>query len=223
MTMAFLCLRWQASRSTNTDDGTTHHRCNCGNSTAENPMVNNTTLFILLVLLAAVGKAQDNSVKPLTVVPEVDLKRYMGTWYEVARIPFSFQKQCVGDVTATYTLLDDGDILVVNRCRTENGEFSEAKGRAKLADKDGPNTKLKVRFAPAILSFLPFVWGDYWIIVLAPDYSYAAVGGPDRKYLWILSRTPALDETTFQGILQQVRDNGYDLSSLIRTKNTVKW
>ena len=102
--------------------------------------------------------AQQQSEKHVKVVPEVDLNGYMGTWYEIARIPFSFQKQCVGDVTPTYTLLEDGDIQVVNRCRKENGEFSEARGHARLASEDGPNTKLEVRFAPAFLSFLPFVW-----------------------------------------------------------------
>jgi apolipoprotein D and lipocalin family protein len=96
--------------------------------------------------------------------------------------------------------------------------MTEVEGRAKRASDDEPNTKLKVRFAPKILSFLPFVWGNYWIILLAPDYSYAVVGEPTRKYMWILSRTPAMDETTFQGILGQVKEKGYDLTRLIRTK-----
>jgi len=157
---------------------------------------------------------------PLEVVPEVDLERYAGTWYEIARLPNWFQKKCAGDVAATYTLLEDGDIRVVNRCRTESGELSEAVGRAKLANRKGLNTKLKVRFAPAFLSPLPFVWGDYWIIALAPDYSYAAIGDPNRKYLWILSRTPTMDENVLQDVLDQVKDKGYDLSQLMRTQQT---
>jgi apolipoprotein D and lipocalin family protein len=179
-------------------------------------------LIMLVAALAIYSKAQDKSTQPVNVVPEVDLNRYMGTWYEIARLPNSFQSKCVGDVTATYTLLEDGDIMVVNRCRRENGEITEAKGRAKRASNDQPNSKLKVRFAPAFLSFLPFVWGDYWIIMLAPDYTYAVIGEPDRRYLWILSRTPSMDETILQGILEQVRQNGYDLSGLVRTKNLVK-
>ena len=178
--------------------------------------------FSFLVFFAAVTTAQDKPMPPLEVVPSVDLNRYAGTWYEVARMPFKYQSQCVGDVTATYTLLDDGTIKVVNRCRKENGEFDEAEGRAKLASKDGPNTKLKVRFAPAILSWLPFVWGDYWIIDLAADYRYAVVGEPDRKYMWVLSRTPALDETTLQGILDRAKAKGYDLTTLIRTQQAGK-
>jgi apolipoprotein D and lipocalin family protein len=178
--------------------------------------------YIFVVAIASVGSAQDTAKQPLKVVPDVDLSRYVGTWYEIARLPNSFQSKCVSNVTATYTLLDDGDILVVNRCRKENGEIQEAKGLAKLATKDGSNSKLKVRFAPAILSFLPFVWGNYWIILLAPDYSYAVIGEPDRRYLWILSRTPSMVEPILQGILEEVKQNGYELSGLVRTNNAPK-
>jgi apolipoprotein D and lipocalin family protein len=171
-------------------------------------------MFVLM--LAPLVCAQERAKAPLTVVPGVDLSRYMGTWHEIARLPFRFQAKCAGDVTATYTLQDDGNVLVVNRCRLQNGEINEAKGLARRASKDGPAGKLKVRFAPAWLSALPFVWGDYWITVLAPDYSYVAVGEPGRKYLWILSRTPSMDEATLQHILGQVKENGYDLTGLIR-------
>jgi apolipoprotein D and lipocalin family protein len=183
-------------------------------------MMNTLLLSSFFAVLAVGGIAQGQSRPPLEVVPEVDLQHYAGTWYEVARLPNWFEKKCACDVTATYTLLESGDIQVLNRCRKENGEVSEAEGRAKRASDDGPNTKLKVRFAPRILSFLPFVWGDYWIIALAPDYSYAVVGEPNRKYLWVLSRTPTLDETTFQDILEHVKLKGYDLTNLIRTKQT---
>lgn len=175
-------------------------------------------LSSFLAFLAVGSVAMAGSTRALEVVPEVDLNRYAGTWYEIARLPNWFQKKCGGDVTATYTVLDDRDIKVVNRCRKENGQMTEVEGRAKRASDDEPSTKLKVRFAPAFLSFLPFVWGDYWIIALASDYSYAVVGEPARKYMWILSRTPAMDETTFQGILGQVKGKGYDLTRLIRTK-----
>jgi apolipoprotein D and lipocalin family protein len=118
-------------------------------------------------------------------------------------------------------LLDNGELRVVNRCRTESGEIDEAEGRARLASEDGPNTKLKVRFAPAFLSFLPFVWGDYWIIELAPDYGYAVIGEPARKYLWILSRTPSIEESTLQDILSRVKQKGYNLNGLVWTEQTV--
>ena len=183
-------------------------------------MVSISLLLSCGLLFAVDGTAQEESKRPLDVVSTVDLNRYAGTWFEIARLPNRFQNQCLGDVTATYTLLDDGDIKVVNRCRNENGLIEEAEGRAKQASNDAPNTKLKVRFAPAFLSFLPFVWGDYWIIDLAADYSYAVIGEPARKYLWILSRTPTMEETIMQSILDQVKAKGYDLTGLIRTRHT---
>ena len=175
----------------------------------------------VLIISGVVSAAQEHPEQPLEVAPAVNLVRYSGTWYEIARLPNRFQEQCAGDVTATYTLLDNREIRVVNRCRKESGEFDEAEGRARLASDDGPNTKLKVRFAPAFLSFLPFVWGDYWIIELAPDYSYAVIGEPSRKYLWILSRKPSIEESTLQDILTRVKQKGYDLNGLVRTKHTV--
>lgn len=172
-------------------------------------------LFIPLVVTTAVFGQSD----PLRVVDNVDLQRYTGTWYEIARLPNSFQNKCIGDVTATYTLLENGQIQVVNRCRMESGEFAEASGRARRADKDGPNSKLKVRFAPAFLSWLPFVWGDYWIIELDPEYRYAVVGDPGRKYLWILAREPELEESILEDILERTADQGYDLTELLMTSH----
>ncbi len=177
-------------------------------------------LLAAMFLAVATGFAQDQPARPLKVMPNVDLNRYAGTWYEIARMPFKYQSQCAGDVTATYTLLDDGTIRVVNRCRKENGDTDEAVGKARLADTDGPNTKLKVRFAPAFLSWLPFVWGDYWIIDLASDYSYSVVGEPGRRYMWILSRTPAMEEGVFQGILERAKEQGYDVTKLLRTRHS---
>jgi apolipoprotein D and lipocalin family protein len=166
------------------------------------------------------GIAQDESSKILEVVPSVDLTRYVGTWYEIARIPNTFQRKCIGEVSATYTLEDDGQIKVVNRCRKENGEFTEAEGRAKRGSENEPNTKLKVRFAPRILSFLPFVWGNYWIIDLAPDYSYVVIGEPKREYLWILSRTTVLDKEIMHVILERIKEKGYDVSRIAMTKQS---
>ncbi len=179
----------------------------------------NPTIFSLMILLPATF-TQDRAPQELTVVPSVDLRKYAGLWYEIARLPNGFQKQCVGDVTATYVLQDDGTIKVINRCRNEKGDTEEAEGEAKRVDGDSSNAKLKVRFAPKFLSFLPFVWGKYWIIDLDPEYRYAVVGEPDRKYLWVLSRTPVLAEETLQSILDRIRAKGYDLTQLIRTKQS---
>ena len=176
----------------------------------------------LFVLISLGANAKNKPMPPLDVVQSVDLARYAGTWYEIVRLPNWFQKRCTGDVTATYTLLDDGTIRVVNTCMKVNGHIEKAEGLAKQADKNGPSTKLRVRFAPKVLSFLPFVWGDYWIIDLAADYSYAVIGDPDRKYLWVLSRTSTMDESTLQSILDQVKQKGFELAGLIRTKQTDK-
>ena len=176
-------------------------------------------LLFLSIPLAVYAFAQDRSPDTLRVVPSVDLLRYSGRWYEIARLPNRFQNDCVSDVSATYTILPDGDIEVVNRCRKSDGGITEARGKARLASDTGPNTKLEVRFAPAFLSFLPFVWGDYLIIDLAPDYSYAVIGEPDRKYLWILARSQGMDEGLCAEILDRVRHQGYDVSTLIRTSH----
>ena len=173
----------------------------------------------LLVLFAALMvKAERKEKEPLRVVPSVDLPRYAGVWYEVARLPNRFEEKCAGDVTAEYTLQGSDRLKVVNRCRKKDGQVSAAVGEARLADKRGPNSRLKVRFAPGFLSFLPFVWGDYQIIELAPDYTYSVVGAPDRKYLWILSRTPQMDEATYQRLVEAARSQGFDVSRLILTR-----
>jgi len=174
-------------------------------------------LSAILVLVGLSMLGDETQQKPLEVVPGIDLKRYAGTWYEIARLPNRFQRECAGNVTATYTLLDDGTISVVNRCRKSNGEMTEAVGKARRSDNDGPNSKLEVRFAPAILSFLPFVWGNYWVIDLADDYSYAVIGEPNREYLWILARSGSIDEDTYGKILDRISRQGYDISKLMRT------
>ncbi len=171
------------------------------------------------IIVSQIAFTQEKPMQELKVIPSVDMQKYKGTWYEIARLPNSFQNDCAGDVTATYSLDEDG-IEVVNRCRKVNGEMSEVKGRVRRASEEEPNTKLKVRFAPAFLSFLSFVWGDYWIIDLAPDYSYAVIGEPKRKYLWILGRTKKLDEGVLNGILERIRQNGYDTNKLSMTNQS---
>lgn len=172
-------------------------------------------LVIVSFFVMLQAPAQAASLK---TVDSVDLKRYLGTWFEIARLPNSFQKKCVSDVSANYSMMEDNRIKVVNRCKKKNGEFSQSEGVAKLANSDGTNSKLKVRFAPAFLSFLGFVWGDYWIIELASDYSYAVVGEPSLEYLWILSRTPKLDRNVTMQLLENAKKQGYDISKIEMTK-----
>ena len=173
-------------------------------------------LFVLsFCLLPAVSNAQP---KKLDVVPSVDLSRYAGKWYEIARLPNRFQDHCTGEVSATYTIQKDGRIRVLNACRIKDGTMDSAEGIARLATEGGPNSKLKVRFAPGFLSFLPFVWGDYWILQLAPDYSHTVVGDPGRKYLWILAREPKIEESVYKQLVAKAGADGFDVSRLLRTK-----
>lgn len=157
--------------------------------------------------------ADAGRVKP---VEAVDLYRYAGDWFEIARFPNRFQQRCVSDVRATYELRADGRITIINRCRIADGSEVVARGVARVVDVQ-TRARLEVRFAPAVLSFLPFVWGHYWIIGLDPDYEWALVGGPDHQCLWVLSRTPTLDESRFDEVTNLARAKGYDTSRLVRT------
>lgn len=174
-------------------------------------------VFILLLGAAFVGLSNGQA---LEVVPSVDLNRYAGKWYEIARLPNRFEDKCAGEVTATYAPMAGGQLKVVNECRQHNEQMNKAEGVARQAEQGGTNSRLKVRFAPACLSWLPAVWGDYWIIDLAPDYSYSVVGSPDRKYLWVLARTPQMDETTYQRIVQQTAAKGFAVARLIKTRQS---
>ena len=146
----------------------------------------------------------------LETVPFVDLNRYAGKWYEIASFPQRFQKGC-HCTTAEYTMTDKGHVIVENRCNKDsiNGKQSYIKGKA-FVQKNSGNAKLKVQF------FWPFR-GKYWIIDLADDYSYAVVSHPNRKYLWILSRTSQMPEKTFQEILSRLKEKNFDLSNLKST------
>jgi len=169
------------------------------------------------VLLGADGGARAGAVQS---VPVLDLTRYAGRWYEVARYPNRFQKRCAGDVTADYVLGPEGDLTVVNQCRLPDGSVDRAEGAARRANPGGPDAQLKVRFAPRWLSFLPVVWGDYWVIALGANYEYAVVGDPSRDYLWILSRTPAMDEARYRSALDAAVSNGFDPTRLVKTNQT---
>jgi len=164
---------------------------------------------ITAMVLAGMGAADRKS--ELEVVSAVDLSRYAGRWYEIARLPNRFEKKCADSVTATYTLRSDGKVDVVNRCRKANGEYTTASGKAKIVDKK-TNAKLKVTF------FWPF-YGDYWILDLGPNYEYAVVGAPNRDYLWILSRTPQLDEQLYQRLLREMATRGFATDRMIRTSH----
>jgi len=178
-----------------------------------------TAFFPVLLILSGLAAAQQNNVNTTSevkAVSNVDLKRYSGKWFEIARYPNDFQKKCVGNTTASYKIQSDGTSEVQNQCLKKDGTTIDAKGKAKIVDTT-TNAKLKVRFAPGLLSFLPAVWGDYWILDLDNNYQYAVVGDPNREYLWVLSRAPEMKEATYQNIQRRVEKMGFNPGKLIKT------
>jgi len=166
------------------------------------------SVFFFLLFSAIPNSAFPQS---LTTVPIVHLDRYAGTWYEIASYPQRFQKGC-HCTTATYTPSEKGYMVVENRCNRDsvNGKPSYIKGKAFVEEGSG-NAKLKVQF------FWPFK-GKYWIIDLAPDYSYAVVGHPNRKSLWILSRSPQLPSDVYAGVIKRLDANGYNTEKIELTE-----
>ncbi|WP_419773721.1 lipocalin family protein [Halarcobacter sp.] len=165
----------------------------------------NIFLVTLVLFLFTACSYKDPNIKS---VQNVDLDRYIGSWYEIARYEHKFEKDCK-NVTATYSIKENDKIEVINRCtKMTNGEKTEAIGEAYSVD--NTNAKLKVSF------FWPF-YGDYWIIMLDKNYSYAVISEPSKKYLWILSREKKLDEKIKEKILKRLEFLDYDLSKLIWT------
>lgn len=153
--------------------------------------------------------AQTSNEEPPWTVDYVDLQLYSGLWYEIAKIPNSFQDHCVYGTTAEYHIDEDGDIIVVNSCFEEDGNLDIAEGVANVVD-ETTNSKLEVSFV-SFFGIRPF-WGDYWIIGLDENYNYAIVGHPERKYGWILSRTTPLDDETLNLIIEMLENQGYKWS-----------
>ena len=162
---------------------------------------------------AAYLVAQQDKDEPSTV-NHVDLSRYTGLWYEIAKIPNSFQKNCAGNTTAQYSLNDDGTIKVVNSCKEDDGSINTSEGLAKVVDKK-TNARLEVSFVS--IFGIHLFWGDYWIIGLADDYSYAVVGHPERKYGWILSRTKQLPKEKLDEAFALLKKKGYDIKNFEMT------
>jgi len=158
---------------------------------------------------------------PVQSVPRVDLERYAGTWYELARLPNRLQEQCAGDVSATYTPNADGSVGMVNRCRKGNGEMEHSEGQATRAPGDTSGAKMKVTFLPGWLQWFPLGRGDYWVVMLDPEYRYAVVSEPGRTFMWVLARTPAMDEAVYESIMDKLRFAGYPVDQLVRTAHSM--
>lgn len=158
------------------------------------------------------GLAMAVSGPPLETVPHIDLDRYAGRWYEIARYPNKFERKCAHDVTAEYSAKVNGDIQVINACISQDGKVERTAGNAKVVE-TSTNAKLKVSF------FRPF-YGKYWVIDLGENYEYAVVGELSREYLWILCRTPAMPDAVYGKILNRLPALGYDPEKLVRTRQT---
>jgi apolipoprotein D and lipocalin family protein len=176
-------------------------------------------IFICLCSInaLAIDTATDGTKEALTTIAALDVPRYMGVWYEIAKYPNWFQRKCTGNTKAEYSLKSDGKVQVVNRCRMENGEMNEAIGSARQVGAP-TSPRLEVRFAPAWLSFIPAAWGDYWIIDLDEGYQLAAVSEPSRQYLWVLSRTPRVNRASYESLVGRLAKKGYDVRNLELTK-----
>ena len=176
-------------------------------------MITRKLIYFALAFIGAFSVARATlSEVPLETVPKVDLSRYTGHWFEIARYPNRFERKCDSNAMATYSLRSDGKISVVNTCKTREGKLTQSNGWAQVVDQK-TGSKLKVTF------FWPF-FGDYWIIDLSPNYEYAVIGEPSRKYLWILSRTAKMSDKLYAEITGRLAAMGYDATKLELGKQT---
>lgn len=164
----------------------------------------------------ALALAPAHAQPALQAIGTLDVPRYMGRWWEIAKFPNWFQRKCVADTSATYSLRADGTVKVLNQCALQDGSLLQAEGSARQVG--GPaSARLQVRFAPAWLSVLPLVWGDYWIVDLDDRYELVAISEPRREYLWILSRTPRVDPARYEALIVRLAAMGLDVSKLEKT------
>ena len=171
------------------------------------------TFAACIALVGLAGSCGVFAAAPLPTVSAIEVPRYLGTWYEIAKFPNWFQKKCVGNTRAQYSVRSDGSLQVINRCKLAAGDMDEAIGAARQIG-NASSPKLQVRFAPQWLSIIPAVWGDYWVIDLDDNYQWAAVSEPGREYLWILSRTPRMDPQTYANLLVRLTGLGLDVQKL---------
>jgi apolipoprotein D and lipocalin family protein len=170
------------------------------------------TLPLFGLLLTSVALARE----PLPLVASLDPARYQGDWYEITKLPNFFQRRCLSDTRATYVLRADGQIDVINRCRTggtpDAPEVDTATGLARPLD--ASRARLQVSFLPQALRWLPLGWGDYQVIALDPDYRWAMIGEPGRDYLWVLAREPRLAAEVLSPLIERARSLGFPVDKL---------
>ena len=181
--------------------------------------------LVLMLSACALHAQADDVPRPnaaqspgtLTPIASLDVPRYMGVWYEIAKYPNWFQRSCLANTKAEYQPQPNGSVKVINRCTSDDGKPKEAVGTARQVGAP-TSPKLQVQFTPAWLSFIPFLWADYWVIDLDADYQLAAVSEPKKEYLWVLSRTPEVNPAAYAALLERLKARGFDLQKLERTR-----
>ena len=156
--------------------------------------------------------------RELASAAHVDLDRFVGSWFEIARLPDKHDLDCLSDTRATYARTEDG-LRLLSLCRRPDGSIKRSTGRARLAD-DATQARFRISYAPAAMDFLPFVWSEYTIIDVADDYSTAVIGTADRKHLWLLARKPSIDDDVRKDFINKARAQGFDTSALAYTQHT---
>lgn len=174
-------------------------------------------LFISCIALTmGISACAAQASLPVKSIENLDLQRYMGPWFEVAKFPNWFQRKCQRNTQAIYKLQSAQQIEVLNKCTTDTNEVIQAIGTAR-PNGSGLPAQLEVRFAPSWMSWLPFTWGAYWVLDLDKDYQLAAVGDPSKNYLWILSRTPHVSEEAYAALIKRMAVMGFDITKLEKT------
>ena len=169
--------------------------------------------IVVLPPIVAPARAQ-----PLETVRSVDVERYAGVWHEIARLPYRMEERCVADVTTAFVRRGMTTFDIETRCRRADGSWETDAGIVRIQD-TATNAKMEIRFLPLALAWWPFAWSDYWILDLAPDYSYALVGAPARDALWILARKPVLETAIVERLVAKGRALGFPVDKLIRSQS----
>jgi apolipoprotein D and lipocalin family protein len=179
----------------------------------------------IMLIASALHTSAAAQSQPLATVLSIDVVRYQGMWHQLALYPNRFQASCASNTRAQYSVEPGGTIQVINQCRKTDGKDMQAIGQARparaaaIAGNQLSPPQLQVRFAPEWLSWLPMVWGDYWVIQLAPDYRYAVVGEPKREFLWVLARETQLSAADWSSIETRLKEQGYDPAKLVRERH----
>ena len=171
--------------------------------------------LVLIFFFSCFCSVHGQSLSEIETVENLNIGKYLGVWHQIALIPNYFQKDCVDDTQAEYQVLSDDSITILNSCLLLDGERLVAAGVGRATGEPRNFARLKVSFAPKWLAWIPFVWGDYWILSIDDQYSSVLIGSPDRRYLWILSRQKFIQKESFADYLEKAKENGFDTSLLV--------